>query len=182
MQPSLAEQVHTRIDQLFDRDQSVYGRDLAPYRGHVHRVAGLVAGQVDLRAEWVEAVAVASYYHDAAIWFDHTWDYLPGSKSRAAQELSESSHGTDIALVDAMIDEHHRLRHARHRHPLVEAMRRADAADVYRVGIPEPITRAQYGDLLARFPDAGLHRMLARGFVMGLRERKRLNPMPMLKL
>ena len=45
------------------------------------RVAALVMGQVDMRPEWVEPVAVASYYHDAAIWFEHTWDYLPGRKA-----------------------------------------------------------------------------------------------------
>ena len=63
-----------------------------------------------MRPEWVEPVAVASYYHDAAIWFEHTWDYLPDSESLAAQELSRTGHEGDAALVTAMIDEHHRVR------------------------------------------------------------------------
>lgn len=76
-----------------------------------------------MRPEWVEPVAVASYYHDAAIWFEHTWDYLPGSESLAAQELSRTGHEGDAALVTAMIDEHHRVRPARNPHP----PRRGDA-------------------------------------------------------
>ncbi len=136
------------------------------------RVAALVMGQVDMRPEWVEPVAVASYYHDAAIWFEHTWDYLPDSESLAAQELSRTGHEGDAALVTAMIDEHHR----------VEAMRRADATDVYRLPLPPHVSRDDYRAMLKRFPDNGMHLMLGRGFVMGLKERKRLNPMPMVKL
>lgn len=181
MKDAAAAEVHNRISGLFERDAAVYGRDLAPYRGHAHRVAGLVMAQVDMRPEWVEPVAVASYFHDAAIWFDRTWDYLPGSEDLAAKELTATGHDEQIPLVRTMIDEHHRVRRARDPHPLVEAIRRADAADVYRVVLPPRVSRPQYRDLLQEFPDAGLHLMLGRGFVLGLRERRRLNPMPMMK-
>lgn len=179
-QHDLIEAVHGRIIELFARDRAVFGRDVRPYRGHVHRVAELTARQVEMRPEWVELVAVAAYYHDAAIWFDHTWDYLPGSERRAHDELSHRSEA-DRDLVASMIDEHHRLRHARNPHPLVEAMRRADATDIYRVSTPPHVTRADYRAMLRRFPDAGFHAMLARGFLLGLRERRRINPMPMMK-
>lgn len=171
--------IHDRIDELFEADAEVFGRDLAPYRGHAHRVAELTARQVDLEPGWVEPVAVASYFHDAAIWYDDTWDYLPGSERRAAGAMADPA---DAQLVTSMIDGHHRLRPARHPHPLVEAMRRADATDIYRVVMPPRVSRADYRDLLRRYPDAGFHAMLARGFVLGLRERKRINPMPMVKL
>lgn len=173
--------MHARIEEFFDRDAAVFGRDLQPYRGHVHRVAEITARQVNVGDEWVEPLAVAAYYHDAAIWFDHTWDYLPGSADRAARQLHADGCDDRAAVVTAMIEEHHRLRSARHPHPLVEAMRRADAADVYRVGFPKPVTRADYRALLERYPDARLHGMLARGFLLGLREH-RFNPMPMIKL
>lgn len=179
-QHDLIEAVHARIIELFGRDREVFGTDVRPYRGHVHRVAELTARQVEMRPEWVELVAVAAYYHDAAIWFDHTWDYLPGSESRAAAELADRS-DADRDLVAAMIDEHHRIRHAHNPHPLVEAMRLADATDIYRLPLPPHVTRADYRAMLRRFPDAGFHAMLARGFMLGLRERKRINPMPMVK-
>lgn len=181
MEANVVEQVHARIDELFERDAHVFSRDLAPYRGHAHRVAGLTMAQVEMRAEWVEAVAVASYFHDAAIWYDATWDYLPGSEERAAAELRTTGHEDDVELVTAMIDEHHRLRHARHDHPLVEAMRRADATDVYRAVMPPRVARDDFRALLKRFPTAGLYGMLARGFAMGLKEHRR-NPMPMVEL
>lgn len=179
-QPELINAVHERIGELFARDHDVYGRDLRPYTGHVHRVAELTAHQVEMRPEWVELVAVAAYYHDAAIWFEDTWDYLPGSERRAEEELAGAP-DADRELVHAMIDEHHRVRHARHRHPLVEAMRRADATDIYRVVMSPGTSLADYRDMLRRFPDAGFHAMLARGFILGLKERKRINPMPMVK-
>lgn len=176
----LAAAVHARIEALFERDADVFGADLAPYRGHAQRVAGLVAQQVKLQPDWVDLVAVASYHHDSAIWFDQTWDYLPQSIEHAQADLADAP-AEQVALAADMINEHHRLRRARQPHPLVEAMRRADAADVYRVVLPPGVSREQYRDLLRRFPDAGLHAMLARGFLLGLRERRRLNPMPMLK-
>lgn len=182
MPENLTAAVHDRINDLFDRDHDAYGRDLAPYRGHAHRVAALTMAQVEMRPEWVEPVAVAAYYHDAAIWLDKTWDYLPGSIEHAVAELNASGHADDAELVSAMIEEHHRVRSARNPHPLVEAMRKADFTDVYRAPMPPQVTRGQYKQMLQDYPDAGLHLMLGRGFVMGLKERKRLNPMPMVKL
>lgn len=166
--------IHETIEELFARDRAVYGTDYAPYNGHAHRVAELTACQVQMREEWVRPIAVAAYYHDAGIWFDGTWDYLPGSESRAAEEAPE-----DRELITAMIDEHHRIRRARNPHPLVEAMRRADATDVYRLLMPPHVTRADYRNMLREFPDAGFHAMLARGFWMGIKEGK---PAPMVKL
>lgn len=57
-------------------------------------------------------------------------------------------------------------------------MRRADATDVYRPSLPPRVSRDDHSATLQRFPDNGMHLMFARGFVMGLKERKRLNPMP----
>lgn len=165
--------VHARIDELFTRDAEVFGADLAPYSGHAHRVAELAAAQVEMRPEWVEPLAVAAYFHDAAIWYDKTWDYLPGSISRAAQEDPANAE-----LITAMIDEHHRVRRARNPHPLVEALRRADAADVYRIAMPPGTSRADYRQMRQQWPDHGFHLMLGRGFVMGIREGK---PAPMMK-
>ena len=44
-QAVLREAVHERIAELFTRDSAVFGRDLAPYRGHAQRVAAAGASQ-----------------------------------------------------------------------------------------------------------------------------------------
>jgi hypothetical protein len=80
-----------------------------------------------------------------------------------------------------MIDEHHRIRRARHPHPLVEAFRRADLTDVTGGLVPAPgVPRAGYGGLLAEYPARGFRPMLLRAFGRGLRESPR-HPAPMLK-
>lgn len=175
----LTELAHRTVDALFDRHREVFGANFDTYRGHVQRVLGLTALQVPLTEELVGPVSIAAFYHDAAIWFDRTWDYLPRSKERAVAAL-EPEDSEYAPLVKALIDEHHRLRHARDPHPLVEAMRRADATDVYRLKVPANVDRAAYRLLLRRYPSAGLHAMLGRAFIRGLRENPR-NPMPMIK-
>ncbi|WP_156920428.1 hypothetical protein [Segniliparus rugosus] len=174
-----AELAHREVDELFQRDAEVFGEDLATYRGHVQRVVGLIDLQVPLDEETARPVAVAAYFHDSAIWFDNTWDYLLLSRRRALAELREEERGF-APLVDAMIDEHHRVRPARHPHPLVEAMRRADSSDVFRLRAFSNVRREDYRRLLSRFPDVGLHRALARAFARGLRENPS-RPLPMVK-
>lgn len=122
---------------MFAKNSDVFGTDVAPYRHHVHRVVGLVCRQVDVEPKHIRPLAVAAFFHDAAIWFDQTWDYLPRSAKRAVAELADDE-AEHAELVTAMIYEHHRVRKARHRHPLVEAFRLADRADVFAplVGVP----------------------------------------------
>ncbi|NOX28614.1 MAG: hypothetical protein GXP35_00965 [Actinobacteria bacterium] len=171
---------HTAANKLFDQHESIFGRDLLPYRHHVHRVLGLVSLQVEVEPQLVRPLGVAAFFHDASIWFDQTWDYLPGSIERAIAELGpdEQEHA---GLVTALVDEHHRIRKARHPHPLVEAFRRADMADIYSplVGAPG-VRRSEYRKLVDEYPYKGFRRMLAKAFGRGLRESP-LRPMPMVK-
>jgi hypothetical protein len=168
-------------DELFEQHAATFGGDLNPYSHHVHRVIGLIGLQVDIEPELARPLGVAAFYHDAAIWFDNTWDYLPGSIERALDQLDSDDEELQ-ALVTAMIDEHHRMRHAHHPHPLVEAFRRADMTDVYSpiVGAPN-VARSEYRDLVREYPYDGFRRMLAKAFGRGLREHP-LSPMPMVKL
>ena len=143
MSSSGVDRAHSVADDLFDRDAATYGTDLARYRGHVHRVIGLVGVQCDIREDRAYPLGVAAYYHDAGIWLDDTWDYLPPSVRRAVAEMGpDADH--HAALVTALIDEHHRIRRARSADPLVEAFRRADLVDVSRglvaAGVPAPAT------------------------------------------
>jgi len=171
---------HETVDELFERHTSVFGAELSIYRGHVHRVIGVVGLQCDVPADVAVPLGVAGFFHDAGIWFDGTWDYLPPSVKRATAELSESD-AQHVELVSSLISEHHRMRKARHDNPLVEAFRRADLTDVSAglVGVPGA-TRAQYKELVAEYPANGFRPMLMRAFGRGLKESP-ARPMPTMK-
>lgn len=173
----LGDGLHSRIDRLFTEHSAVFGADLERYEGHVHRVAELISLQVPLDETTTEIVAVASFFHDSAIWFDDTWDYLPGSVARAVDAIGGPD-STDAALVAAMVLEHHRIRPVR-AHPMVEAIRRADAADLYRV-MPPGVRRNDFRTLLHEYPSRGFHRMLLRAFLRGVR-RDPVHPLPMVR-
>lgn len=171
---------HETADELFDRHASVFGDELPIYRGHVHRVIGVVGLQCDVPAGVAVPLGIAAFFHDAGIWFDGTWDYLPPSARRATEELGESD-AHHAELVSSLINEHHRMRRARHDDPLVEAFRRADLTDVSGGLIGAPGTsRAQFKELVARYPDKGFRPMLMRAFGRGLKESP-VNPVPMMK-
>lgn len=172
---------HDVADDLFDRHAGVFGPDLGRYRGHVHRVIGLVEARAPVGGDRATALGVAAFFHDAGLWFDGgSWDYLPPSVAQARTELGADH--PDAPLVAAMIDEHHRVRPARHPDPLVEAFRRADLADVTAglVGVPG-VPRARYRELAALHPPTGFRPMLLRAFGRGLRADP-LRPLPMVRL
>ena len=176
-----SQSAHGVVDALFDKHKATFGQDMVPYRHHVHRVLALVSMQFDVEAQLVRPLAVAAFFHDSSIWFDQTWDYLPGSIERAVTELrpDEQEH---VTLVIALIGEHHRIRRARHSSPLVEAFRRADMADLYApvIGAPE-VPRSAYRALVREYPYEGFRRMLSKAFGRGLRENP-LRPMPMVTI
>jgi hypothetical protein len=172
---------HDAADVLFAENRAVFGDDLGPYSGHVHRVIGLVSLLVDIPPELARPLGVAAFFHDAAIWFDETWDYLPRSVERAEAELTDAE-GEHRELVAAMINEHHRFRTAHHDAPIVEAFRRADLGDISFGRIrPAGITRGDYLALTATYPAKGLRPMLLRALGRGLKENP-FRPASMLKL
>ena len=174
------EHAHRIADELFERHGPVFGADQPVYRGHVHRVIGLVGLQVEVPPGLAGALGLAVFFHDAGIWFDHTWDYLPPSTRRAVAALAPADRG-HADLVTAIIGEHHRLRHATHPAPVVEAVRRADLTDITAGLVPAPgVRRADYRALAGTYPARGFRPMLLRAFGRGLRESPR-HPAPMLK-
>jgi hypothetical protein len=177
---STLDAAHERADELFAKHGTVFGGDLTRYRGHVHRVIGLVGLQQQVPAESVDAFGTAAFFHDAAIWFDGTLDYLGPSAARAVAELGGADH-PQADLVSALITEHHRLRRARHSDPLVEALRRADLTDVCAGFIPVPGSgRKQYRQLVRKYPMVGFHPMLVRAVGRAVKENPR-RPLPFLK-
>ncbi len=172
---------HQVANELFDRHRPVFGVDEPVYRGHVHRVIGLVGRQVEVPAELAGVLGLAVFFHDSGIWFDGTWDYLPPSTRRAVAALGPADRG-HAELVAAIIDEHHRLRRARHPGPLVEAVRRADLTDITAGLVPAPgVSRADYRALAAEYPARGFRPMRLRAFGRGLRASP-LHPAPLFKL
>lgn len=171
---------HDVANELFERYASVFGQELPIYQGHVHRVIGLVGMQCDVPADAAGPLGLAAFFHDAGIWFDETWDYLPPSVLRATAELSETDKD-HTELVTGLISEHHRLSRAHHDDPLVEAFRRADLTDVTAGLVTSPgVSRKQYQELLAEYPSLGFQLMVLKAFARGLRESP-LRPMPMMK-
>lgn len=171
---------HEVADLLFEKNAATFGANLPTYRGHVHRVIGLVGLQTDVAPARAHTLGVAGFFHDAAIWFDGTWDYLPPSAARAVAELGGPA-AEDAGLVEAMITEHHRIRRARHDDPMVEAFRRADLTDVCAGLIRAPrTTRSDYRALAREYPARGFRPMLVKAFAHGVRENP-LRPAPMLK-
>lgn len=180
MTSTTVDAAHERADELFAKHATTFGEDLTRYRGHVHRVIGLVGLQRGIPADSVEAFGTAAFFHDAAIWFDGTLDYLEPSAARAVAELGGTTH-PQADLVSALITEHHRLRPAQHPDPLVEALRRADLSDVCAGLIPVPgADRKQYRQLVRKYPLVGFHPMLMRALGRNLRAHPR-RPAPFLK-
>jgi hypothetical protein len=171
---------HEVADQLFEKNAATFGANLPTYRGHVHRVIGLVGLQTDVTPAKADALGIAGFFHDAAIWFDGTWDYLPPSAARAVEELG-GANAEHAGLVEAMITEHHRIRKARHDDPMVEAFRRADLTDVCAglIGVPHA-TRSDYRALTAEYSARGLRLMLVKAFARGIRQSP-LHPAPMIR-
>jgi hypothetical protein len=171
---------HEVADQLFEKNAATFGANLPTYRGHVHRVIGLVGLQTDVTTAMADALGVAGFFHDAGIWFDGTWDYLPPSAARAVEELGGDS-AEHADLVAAMITEHHRIRKARHDNPMVEAFRRADLTDVCAGLIKVPnAKRSDYRALTKEYSARGFRPMLAKAFARGIKESP-LHPAPMIK-
>jgi hypothetical protein len=173
------DRAHGVAERLFEVNAGVFGGDLRTYRGHVHRVIGVVGLQCDVPAAVAGPLGLAAFFHDAGIWFDETWDYLAPSVRRAVAALDESDE-PHSGLVSSLIGEHHRLRRARHDDPLVEAFRRADLTDVTAGLIAPGVSRTRYRALVAEYPADGFRPMLFKAFGRGLRESP-LHPAPMVK-
>lgn len=174
------------LDTLFAPWLPALGRDALPYRNHVER---LLAICTKINQPLVEsdllAFRVAAVYHDLGIWSDGTFDYLPPSRQRAVEWLQENGHADKISLVEALIENHHKIRAAQD--PLaregfdpVEIFRRADWMDVSLGLINFGLPREQYRAILKQFPDAGFHkRLLQLGGKQMLT--KPWQPMPMMR-
>lgn len=170
-----------RLDALLERHADALGRDFLAYRNHSYRVANFhylldAEGAIDL-----DKLAVAAAYHDLGIWTAQTFDYLEPSTALATAYLAEIGKSEWTVEVAAMIGNHHKLTRCRPPLPAsAETFRRADWVDVSRGRLRFGLERCAVVDVLALFPNAGFHRVLARLTLQHLL-RHPLRPLPMFR-
>jgi hypothetical protein len=177
--PRLIER-HPIVDEVLAANAEAFGADRAAYEGHAMRVLNFCAALAP-QATDVDTVAIASAFHDIAVWPDGNLDYLGPSAERARQWLAERASPASPAAVSLMIELHHKLTPYKGEHAtLVEPYRRADLVDVsvglVRFGLPGEFVR----EVRARFPNAGFHRALAR-VIGGWLPRHPTRPFPILR-
>lgn len=170
-----------RLDALLERHADALGADFVAYRNHTYRVANFYCLLDADDATDLDKLAVAAACHDLGIWTAHTLDYLAPSVALATAYLAEIGKTEWGVEVAAMVDNHHKLtRCGGDVPPSAETFRRADWIDVSRGRLRFGLARCAVVDVLALFPNAGFHRLLAR---LSLRRLARhpLRPLPMFR-
>ncbi len=192
-QPVLMVRNQPTIDELLEHWREALGSDFEAYHGHVYRVFNL--GRSLLReesgdragdepgqgAEEEEQLAVACAFHDLGIWTHQTFDYLTPSESLAVDYLHDRGKPEWIQAVTLTIDLHHRVRPYKGPHErVVEALRRADLADLSFGAMSGGIDRTLAKETRKAFPNAGFHwRLVQISARWGIRHPFR--PFPMMK-
>jgi hypothetical protein len=169
------------LDALFAPWRPALGKDALPYRNHVERLLAICMkiNQPLVEAELL-AFRVAAVFHDLGIWSDGTFDYLPPSRVRAVEWLQAHGHENKAGLVEALIENHHKIRSVGDHSDAVEVFRRADWMDVSLGLINFGLPRPEYRAILKAIPDAGFHkRLLELGGKQMLT--KPWQPMPMMR-
>jgi hypothetical protein len=169
------------VDEVLSSFAKNLGPDFSAYRNHVVRVLNFLFAIAPAFREAGEHVVVAAVFHDLGIWTDGTFDYLAPSRRLAREYLEVRGRQHHAPEVEAIIEEHHKLRPYRGPFsPTVESFRRADLVDislgVIRFGLSSKFVCA----VRTSFPNAGFHARLAaltgRQFL-----RSPLRPLPMLR-
>jgi len=169
------------VDEVLAPFTAALGVDLTAYRNHVVRVLDFTFAIAPGLEDRADTLQIAAAFHDLGIWTDRTFDYLGPSRRLARAYLAGRGGDALGPLVEAVIEQHHKLRP--YRGPFagaVEPFRRADLVDVslgtLRSGLDRTFVRA----VRAALPNAGFHACLARltGRQLLLSP---LRPLPMLR-
>ena len=155
------------IDGVLESWTQRLGPDFAGYRNHVYRVFNYARALTNSADRNAEIIAIASAFHDLAVYTHRTFDYLDPSARLAADYVAGDERRAWTRTLELMIVMHHKLLPYRGEHEhLVEGFRRADRCDltlgtVLRSGIDRGFAR----ELNARFPDEGFHAGVARSLL-----------------
>jgi hypothetical protein len=172
---------HPIIAEILDARSALLGEARVPYEGHAYRVFNFCRALHGAGAD-DDAIAVASAFHDLAVFPDGNLDYLEPSIAMMREWAITSGRSALAAEAALMIDMHHKLsRYTGEHQDLVEPFRQADLIDValgaIRFGLPKEFVR----DVRVRFPNAGFHGALV-GVIGRWIVRHPTNPLPVFKL
>jgi len=127
-----------------------------------------------------DKIAIAAAFHDLGIWTAQTWDYLEPSGELARSYLSRNGRHEWIDEITESIAYHHKITPVSSRPPLVEALRRADLADVSLGLLRSGLAANEVEAIRSEFPNAGFHvRLVQLGCAGALRHP--LRPLPMMR-
>jgi hypothetical protein len=172
------------VEEILIRWRAAIGRDFVGYRNHVHRMVHFALAFGDPSEDDRRKVRLAGAFHDLGIWSAGTFDYLAPSIGLAHAYLEEHGLAAWAPEIEAMIDQHHKLRPvAGPGQPLpglVEVFRRADLVDLSLGAIRFGLPRAYVREVRRAFPNAGFHRTLLR-LTGGRLRRHPLDPLPVVK-
>lgn len=131
------------VEEVLDDHASELGHDLIAYRNYVYRVVTLCLAIVGDRRVKLEKIAVATVFHDLAIWTNTTFDYITPSVALTREHLSARGMTDWMPEIEAKIVDHHKITPSRaDPQSLVESFRRADWIDVSR-GLRGSASRAR---------------------------------------
>lgn len=151
------------LDGILEQHRAQLGADFIAYRNHAYRVANFCSALAPSAVAGEPVISIAAAFHDLGIWTGRTFDYLQPSRQLASDYLDDADYRSMGELVDAMICQHHKIRHYRGTEgELVEVFRQADWVDVTGGFITASIPKGFLADVFARFPNAGFHRCLLR--------------------
>jgi hypothetical protein len=174
---------HQRLDTILSRYRSAIGAQWEGYRNHCFTVYNLTRIAINLDAERDDIVAIATAFHDIALWSDDRIDYLEPSMAHAVAFCKAEGRPEIAPLVSDMILYHHKIfpgSLARF-DPLVRAFRNADWSAFTFGMIPFDRYTTPRRAVAAAFPDAGFHDFLAKRTIRHLRSGGVTNPLPMMK-
>jgi len=170
------------LDSVLESWRTQLGEDFTAYRNHCYRVLNLCLAFCGDSAETVNKVSIAVAFHDLGIWANHSFDYLGPSKQLAREYLAGAGLGDWSEEIEAMIEQHHKLREYKaHPNWLVEPFRKADWIDVSRGTMKFGLPCALVAEILAKYPNAGFHKRLIALTMQRLKTHP-FDPLPMMRL
>ena len=170
----------TLIANILDPYRNDLGKDFEKYKNHVHRVFAICL-ELDKTKSNVEKYAIASVFHDLAIWTDKTFDYLAPSISLASNYLNISDQSDLTNEIQVMIDMHHKItKYKGEYEPTVETFRRADWIDVTRGKKLFGLQKVTYIKIKDQYPFLGFHKFLVTQSIQHFFNSP-FNPLPMFK-